>query len=222
MKAIAVALAIFFLAVPAFAERRVEVDINIDIDTDADTETAKPRSVSRSFPDVNVNLVGIVGKDFIDPPSVDQVFSSLRDGPGLLGIGWEVVIKRFGMGGSYLVLFQPDANDSWWLNWETQPFYASCHFLGGSARIDPFVDAGLGCAGRVYLGSRHIPGELLGISIYPFASAGLALNIDAFRIGAKISAVPWQGRLPATPIAGYEVGAFQAQFFAGVSLGKHR
>ncbi len=220
MKALAVSLAIFLLASSAFADRRITVDIDIDIDADDKARPAK--TAAKPLPDVNVNLVAIAGKDFIDPPTVDQVFSALRDSPGFLGIGWEVVIKRFGMGGNYLVLFEPDSNDSWWFSWETQPFYASCHLLGGSARIDPFVDAGLGCAGRVYLGPTYASGELLGISIYPFASAGLALNIDSFRIGAKISAIPWQGRLPATPIAGCEVGAFQAQLFAGVSLGNHR
>ncbi len=219
MKALAVSLAILFFASSAFADRRIEVDIDIDIDAD---EARPAKAAAKPLPDVNVNLVAVAGKDFIDPPSVDQVFSSLRDGPGLLGIGWEVVIKRFGMGGSYLVLFEPDSNDSWWFSWETQPFFASCHFLGGSARIDPFVDAGLGCAGKVYLGPAYIPGEKLGISIYPFASAGIALNLNAVRIGAKISAMPWQGRLPAAPIPGYEVGAFQAQVFAGVSLGNRR
>jgi hypothetical protein len=213
MKAIVFVAAVLCCIVPASADHRVDVDIDIDINNE--TPFFKPLN------DVNVNIVGIIGKDFVDAPTVEQVFSSLRDSVVLGGVGWEVVIRRFGLGGAYLVLFEPDENDSWWLNWETQPLFASCHLLGGGATIDPFIDAGFGCAGRVYLGPRYISGDRLGISIYPFAGAGLAFNFDSFRIGAKISAMPWQGRLPATAIPGYEVGAFQVQLFAGVSLGAH-
>jgi hypothetical protein len=221
MKAIAIVLAILCLAVPAFADdhHRGKIDVEVDVDVDIDAEQAAP--ARRALPDVNVNLVGVVGKDFIEPPSVDQAFSALRDGMSLGGIGWEVVIHRFGLGGTYLVHFEPDANDSWWLDWEVQPIFASYHFFGGGSRIDPFVDAGLGCAGRVYLGPVIISGDRLGISLYPFASAGLALNLDSFRIGAKLSFMPWQGRIPAAPIPGYEVGECQLQVLAGVSLGRH-
>lgn len=214
MKTKLLTLAVLFCAIPVFADRNIDIDINIDIDH-------TPQSFAH-LNDVNVNIIGVVGKDFIDAPTVDQVFSSLRDSPALGGIGWEVIIKSFGLGGAYLVLFEPDQNDSWWLNWETQPLFASCHLLGGGAVIDPFFDAGFGCAGRVYLGPQYISGDRLGISLYPFVSAGLAFNFDSFRIGAKLSAMPWQGRLPATSIPGYEVGAFQVQLFAGLSLGSHR
>jgi hypothetical protein len=225
MKAIALALAILCLAIPAFGHdhrRNVDVDIDIKIDGDAEAPARVVAPLFKALSDVHVNLVGVIGKDFIEPPTVDQAFSALRDGMSLGGIGWEVVIRRFGLGGTYLVHFEPDANDSWWLDWEVQPIFASCHLLGGGAQIDPFVDAGLGCAGRVYLGPAMISGERLGISLYPFASAGLALNLDTFRVGTKLSFMPWQGRIPATPIAGYEVGECQLQVFAGVNLGGHR
>jgi|GEM_PF-1543266 len=226
MKAIALVLAILCLAIPASAHdhHRGDVDIDIDIEVDGEAEVATPSVVPalKALSDVNVNIVGLLGKDFIEPPTVDQAFSALRDGMALGGVGWEVVIRRFGLGGTYLVHFEPDSNDSWWLDWETQPIFASYHILGGVAKIDPFVDAGLGCAGRVYLGPTVISSDRLGISLYPFASAGLALNLDTLRIGTKLSFMPWQGRIPATTIAGYEVGACQLQIFAGVNLGRHQ
>jgi hypothetical protein len=226
MKAIALALAILCLAIPAFGrdDHRSRVDVDIDIDVSGGSDFA-PRVVApflRALSEVNVNIVGVVGKDFIEPPTVDQAFSALREGMSLGGVGWEVVIRRFGLGGTYLVHFEPDASDSWWLDWEVQPIFASYHVLGGGAKIDPFVDAGLGCAGRVFLGPYAPGGDRLGISLYPFASAGLALNLDTFRVGAKLSFMPWQGRIPATSIAGYEVGECQLQILAGVNLGSHR
>jgi hypothetical protein len=225
MKAIALALSILCLAIPAFGhDRRGHVDLNVDINVDEGSRSFAPvfEQAAKALSEVHVNLVGIIGKDFIEPPTVDQAFSALSDDMALGGIGWEVVIRRFGLGGDYLVHFEPDSNDSWWLDWEVQPLFASYHLFGGGAKIDPFVDAGLGCAGRVYLGPAAIGSDRLGISLYPFAGAGLALNLDAFRIGTKLSYMPWQGRIPATPIPGYEVGECQFQVFAGVNLGDHR
>jgi hypothetical protein len=221
MKAIAIALAILCLAIPAFGhDRRGQVDVNVDINVDGGSRPFE--QAVKALSEVHVNLVGVIGKDFIEPPTVDQAFSALRDDMSLGGIGWEVVIRRFGLGGDYLVHFEPDSNDSWWLDWEVQPIFASYHLFGGGAKIDPFVDAGLGCAGRVYLGPANIGGDRLGLSLYPFAGAGLALNLDSLRIGTKINYMPWQGPIPATPIAGYEVGECQLQVFAGVNLGRHR
>jgi hypothetical protein len=225
MKAIALALAILCLAIPAFGhghDGRVEVDVDVEVNVPDPVPAPIFAPVIRAMSDVHVNLVGAVGKDFIEPPTVDQAFTALRQGMSIGGFGWEVVIHRFGLGGTYLVHFEPDSNDSWWLDWEVQPIFASYHLLGGGAKIDPFVDAGLGCAGRVYLGPVVISGARLGISLYPFASAGVALNLDSFRVGTKLSFMPWQGRIPATTIPGYEVGECQLQVFAGVNLGGHR
>jgi hypothetical protein len=223
MKAIALALSILCLAAPAFGhDRRGHVDVDVDISIGDGPFVPAFVRAARALSEVHVNLVGAIGKDFIEPPTVDQAFSALRDDMSLGGIGWEVVIKRFGLGGAYLVHFEPDSTDAWWLDWEVQPLFASYHVFGGGSTIDPFVDAGLGCAGRVYLGPGAVAGDRLGISLYPFASAGLALNLDAFRIGTKLSYTPWQGRIPAAPIPGYEVGSCQLQVFAGVNLGDHR
>ncbi len=192
MKAIAILLVLTSLAFPALAE-------------------------------ANVNLTASLSKDFIGSTSLDQAVTdavqALQTDQPFAGVGWEVVLNHFGLGGSYLVNFHDEIPGQWWLDWNSQAFYISYHLFGGRAFLDPFVDAGVGCAGRVFLGPEGNAADKLDLTLYPFVSGGAALNLGTFRAGAKLSWSPFQGGIPVTSIPMYPLGSCQVTAFVGVSLG---
>ncbi len=193
MKATVIAIALSCLALSLFGEARA--------------------------PRVRVDLGAVIGKDFIDRPTFDQAASALTAEDPLEGFGWEVLIGHIGIGGSYLVAFNKDSTSEWWLDWDGQAAYASYHVLGPRSFVDPFVDAGIGCAGRVYLGPGEASADRLLLTLYPFASAGAALDLNGLRVGAKLSYALNRSGIPATAIPEYPLGRFQASAFVGVSIG---
>jgi hypothetical protein len=128
-------------------------------------------------------------------------------------------MSHVGIGGAYAVDFHENPATTWWLDWEGQAIYASYHLLGSRSFIDPFVDAGLGCAGRVFLGPGSALEGKLALTIYPFVSAGAALILEGLRVGAKLSYAIDRSPIPATSIPIYPIGRFQATAFVGFSIG---
>ena len=171
-----------------------------------------------AFADGRVDLTAVISKDFEARPSWGQATSALQAQTPFGGFGWEVIFGHIGIGGSYAVDFHKDAASAWWLDWEGQAIYASYHLLGSKSLIDPFVDAGFGCAGRVFLGASPVSGEELALTLYPFASAGAALELGSLRVGAKLSYALWQSSIPVTDIPEYPLGRFQLSVFAGFSI----
>jgi hypothetical protein len=171
--------------------------------------------------ETRVDLTAVIGKDFIGSPSLDQAAEALAADQPLLGFGWDVVLGHIGLGGEYLIDFNEETKDAWTLDWQGQAIYASYHFLGARMPIDPFVDAGLGCAGRVFLGPAEATGDRLTLTLYPFASAGAALELQGLRVGAKLSYALDRSPVPVTSIPLYPLGRFQVSAFAGVSIGGH-
>lgn len=172
-----------------------------------------------AFADARVDLTAVISKDFAVSPSLDQAVGALQAQTPLGGFGWEVIFGHIGIGGSYAVDFHKDAPSAWWLDWESQALYASFHILGCKSFIDPFVDAGIGCAGRVFLGPSADAGSALALTIYPFVSAGAALELNGLRVGAKLSYALGQSAIPVTEIPEYPLGNFQLSAFAGFSIG---
>jgi hypothetical protein len=166
-----------------------------------------------------VDLTAVITKDFIDSPTFDQAARALDAQVPMVGFGWEVVMGHVGIGGSYAADFNQDVPSEWWVDWNGQGVYASYHIFGAGSFIDPFVDAGLGCAGRVFIGPEGNPADKLALTIYPFVSAGAALELSGLRLGAKVSYALNQSAVPATTIPGYPLGRFQVSAFAGLSLG---
>lgn len=171
-----------------------------------------------------VDIGATVSKDFLASPSLDQAARALGSGEPLVGFSWEVVMGHVGLGGSYAVDFNEPLPAEWRLDWNAQAIYASYHILGTRSFLDPFVDAGLGCAGRVYLGPKDSPtasstADKLALTVYPFVSAGAAIILDGFRLGAKLSYALDASGIPATSIPVYPLGRFQASAYAGLSLG---
>jgi hypothetical protein len=169
--------------------------------------------------ETRVDLSAVMGKDFISSPSFDQAVRALGNDKPFCGFGWQVVMDHVGIGGQYLVNFREEGPESWWLDWNGQAAYASYHLLGARSAVDPFVDAGIGCAGRVFLGPGEAEAPRLALSVYPFASAGASIGLESLRLGAKLSYSLGRMGIPATLIPDYPIGRFQLSILAGVSLG---
>jgi hypothetical protein len=169
-----------------------------------------------------VHLTTGLSADFLQGTSAGQIISTfgVGDQPLLWGFGWEVVPGRTGFGGDYQVSFFQDALSGWWLDWYAPALYLSFHPVGPNRFLDPFVEAGLGCAGRVFLG---MPGPALdrslSLALFPFVAAGLSLNLDGLLIGGKVVYTPYKAQIPVTSIPAYPLGTFQVTLTAGVSLG---
>ena len=174
-----------------------------------------------AFAETRVDVTAVISKDFMSSPSFNQAVSALGNDTTFGGIGWEVVMDHIGIGGQYLVDFHEDSPNGWWLDWNGQAAYASYHILGASSFIDPFVDLGVGSAGRVFLGPEATGASRLAISVFPFASAGASLDLQGFRLGAKLSCSLGHTAIPATSIPDYPLGRFQVSVFAGWSIGAH-
>jgi hypothetical protein len=175
-----------------------------------------------AFAETRVDVDAVIAKDFMSSPSFNQAVRALGDDGTFGGVGWEVVMDHIGIGGRYLVDFREETPNAWWLDWNGQAAYLSYHILGATSFVDPFVDAGIGSAGRVYLGPESTLAQRLAISVYPFASAGASLDLHGLRVGAKLSYVLGDMAIPATSIPDYPLGRFQAAAFVGWSFGALR
>jgi hypothetical protein len=172
-----------------------------------------------------VYLTGRAMADFLQPPSAQSVVQSLAgpDQPRFWGFGWEVIRRHVGFGGEYLVDFFQDSGTQWWLDWYGQPFFISFHVFDARSFIDPFIQLGVGCAGRVLLERWAAPAtENLFISIMPCLSAGLNLDLDGFLLGAKVTWAPFLTPPPATHFENVPLGTIQCTLTAGLALGRSR
>jgi hypothetical protein len=169
-----------------------------------------------------VRLTGNLSADILGSASASQSVSTFAVGsqPLFWGFGWEVILGKVGFGGDLGVSFFQDAGAQWWLDWFAPALFASYHPLGASSFLDPFVEVGVGCAGRVMMARypmRTPPG--LELSLFPFVAGGLNFNLDGFLLGAKVSYTPFVSPVPVTSIPGYPLGSLQVTLSAGVSLG---
>jgi hypothetical protein len=120
-----------------------------------------------------------------------------------------------------MVSFFRDASDQWWLDWYAPALSLSFHPVGANHFVDPFLQVGLGCAGRVPLRRMAMmtPGSELMISIFPYAAAGFNLNLDGVLLGLKAAYTPFSTPIPVTNIPGYPLGSLQISLSAGFSIG---
>ena len=179
-------------------------------------------------------------------PTRDAVRDSFADRSRLLhGLHWEIIHDRLGFGGHALVRFdrQPATTETylWSLDWDGDLFM-SAHLNGVGRFLDPFVELGLGSAGRVYLddredglwvqdehglwhyvtGGSQEPSGVQSMSLYPYLAAGLALDFRGLLVGTRVCYRPWNEPVPATQFATYDLAPFQVTVFWGVALGGHR
>ena len=110
------------------------------------------------------------------------------------GSYWEVLTGNLGFGMTYLAKFSrqesilAEIDYKWYLDWIGSADLRY-HFLKG-VPLDPFAEAGFGCAGRVEithygeydLGDERDP---LHLSLFGQVGCGLALRLDPVHVGAK-------------------------------------
>ena len=170
-----------------------------------------------------VHLTTDLSSDFLPgTPAQDMIATfAIADQPLLWGFGWEVIPGRMGFGGTYQVSFSRDTLAGWWLDWYAPAFFLSFHPLGAHRFLDPFLEAGIGCAGRVSLSRTPDPvaNRSVSLALFPFLAAGLSLNLDGLLLGGKITYTPYAAPIPAAAIPLYPLGTFQVTLTAGLSLG---
>ena len=142
------------------------------------------------------------------------------------GLYWEVVPGNFGFGMTYLGKFDretstlPGVDYHWHFNW-IGTFDFRYHFIKDRL-LDPFVEAGIGNAGRVDITS-YGPGlederDVLVISNFGQAGGGLAFNLKDFHVGAKVLVRFLNRPLPATQYEAYPMKNFNLSIFGGASF----
>jgi hypothetical protein len=170
-----------------------------------------------------VHLTTDLSADFLQGTSPRQIIATfaVADQPLLWGFGWEVIPGRVGFGGDYQVSFWQDSTSGWWLDWNAPALFLSFHPIGPNRFIDPFVEVGMGSAGRVFLSGVPAPAlnQSLYLALFPFVGGGLSFNLDGLLVGARVVYAPYKAKIPVTTIPLYEMGTFQVSLTAGVSLG---
>jgi hypothetical protein len=139
------------------------------------------------------------------------------------GLYWEVMPGNLGFGMTYLGKFDrqpgtvPGTDYQWHFNWiGTWDF--RYHFIKDSL-FDPFLEAGIGNAGRVDItgygpGQEDERDELI-ISNFGQAGGGLAFNLQEFNVGAKFLVRFLNKPLPATQYQAYPLKNFNLSIFGG-------
>lgn len=212
MKAVYLALALILgLSAPAVADIRSDIASALKMDYASNVAEAIHKNV-------RVDLGFVVNKDFTDRPTVDQAVAALQTDMPFAGFGWQVVVGHVGLGGNYFADFIEQSDRAWWLDWNAHAIYASFHLFEPRAFLDPYVSAGAGCSGQIYLGPSGDAGEGLAISIYPFVAAGAAVNVEHLRVGAELAYAPWSSAIPVTPIPEFPLGDFQVSIFVGFGI----
>jgi len=143
-----------------------------------------------------------------------------------LGVYWEVILNHLGFGMTYLGKFNRIEDNSeieWEFDW-IGSMDLRYHFTEDSF-LDPFVEFGIGCAGRVKLpccsnehASNYYDGELLMISIFFQAGGGIAVRLDRFHAGLKVLYRIMNEPVPVTAYEVYPLYKLESVLFAGVSF----
>jgi hypothetical protein len=169
-----------------------------------------------------VHLTTDLSADFLQGTPARQIISTftVADQPLLWGFGWEVIPGRTGFGGDYQVSFSQDASSGWWLDWYAPALYLSYHPVGVHRFLDPFMEVGMGCAGRVFISAlpEAVLSRSLYLALFPFVAGGISLNLDGLVAGAKVAYTPYKAQIPVTSIPVDPLGSFQVTLTAGVSL----
>lgn len=168
------------------------------------------------------------GVEFMNRPRYNTILKSFDDQANLMpGMYWEVIIDNLGFGMTYLTKFSrqesilPEINYKWYLDWIGSGDLRY-HFLRGFP-IDPFAEAGFGCAGRVEItdyGQYDLEGERdpLYLSLFGQVGGGLALRLDHLHVGAKALYRFYNQPPPATQFDVYPLKNFHFAFFGGLSF----
>ena len=168
-----------------------------------------------------VHVTGDVSANFLGGSTTQQIVNTfaIGDQPLFWGFGWEVILGTSGFGGDYMVSFFGDAGSQWWVDWYAPALFLSFHPIGPNHIVDPFLQVGIGSAGRVMLrGMSWTPSSDLMISIFPYVGGGLNFNLDGLLLGVKAMYTPFNAEIPVTNIPAYPLGTFQVTLSAGFAI----
>jgi hypothetical protein len=169
-----------------------------------------------------------VGAEMLDQPTLEAIREEFKDGTELLsGLYWEVLIDHLGFGMTYLLDFQRTASPYeqleylWTLDWVAS-FDLRYHFVRGFV-LDPFLEAGLGSAGRVDISPYEEHGlppveEPLELSLFGQVGGGLAFRLSGLHLGTRVLWRVFNEIPPATQFQPYPLKAFRFEVFGGVSF----
>jgi hypothetical protein len=169
-----------------------------------------------------------VGAELLDRPTFESIQQEFDEGTNLLsGLYWEVLRDHLGFGMTYLVDFQrldspyPEMEYLWFVDW-VGSFDLRYHFFEDFF-LDPFLEAGLGSAGRVDISSYEengLPGveDPLQLSVFGQVGGGLAFRLSGLHLGARLLYRAFNGVPPATEFQPYPLKGFRFDLFGGFSL----
>lgn len=169
-----------------------------------------------------------VGAEMLNRPTYESILEEFDEQANLLsGLYWEVLVDHVGFGMTYLADFQrlespyPDLQYLWYLDW-VGSLDLRYHFLRGFV-LDPFLEAGVGSAGRVDISAYEEYGlpaveDPLELSIFGQVGGGLALRLSGFHLGARLLWRVFNDVPPATQFQPYPLKSFRFDFFGGFSL----
>ena len=169
-----------------------------------------------------------VGAELLDRPTFESIQQEFDEGTNLLsGLYWEVLRDHLGFGMTYLVDFQrldspyPEMEYLWFVDW-VGSFDLRYHFFEDFF-LDPFLEAGLGSAGRVDISSYEengLPGveDPLQLSVFGQVGGGLAFRLSGLHLGARLLYRVFNNVPPATEFQPYPLKGFRFDLFGGFSL----
>jgi hypothetical protein len=169
-----------------------------------------------------------VGAELLNRPTLKSIRQEFDEGTNLLsGLYWEVLMGRLGLGMTYLVDFQkqaspyPELDYLWFVDW-VGSFDLRYHFVKDFL-LDPFLEAGLGSAGRADISSYEEHGlpaseNPLQLSLFAQVGGGLAFRLPGMHLGARLLWRPFNEIPPATQFQPYPLKNFRFDLFGGFSL----
>ena len=168
------------------------------------------------------------GVELLNQPRYDMILKEFDDQANLIpGFYWEVIPNNVGFGMTYLAKFSrqesvlPEINYEWYLDW-IGSWDFRYHFLRHFP-LDPFAEAGFGCAGRVDITNYGAYGlgeerDPLNLSLFGQVGGGLALRLQHLHVGAKALYRFYNQPPPATQFDVYPLKNFHFAFFGGLSF----
>jgi hypothetical protein len=169
-----------------------------------------------------------VGAELLNRPTFESIREQFDEGANLLsGLYWEVLLDHLGFGMTYLVDFQslaspyPQLDYLWFVDW-VGSFDLRYHFLEDFL-LDPFLEAGLGSAGRVDITCYEEHGlpeadSPLELSLFGQVGGGLAFRLSGLHLGARLLWRVFNEIPPATQFQPYPLKSFRFDLFGGFSL----
>ncbi|MEJ2664142.1 MAG: hypothetical protein P8107_08895 [Spirochaetia bacterium] len=152
----------------------------------------------------------------------EDFFDNITDTPVVFpGLYWEVILGHIGFGMTYLGRFEKTDTGhppTWAIDW-IGSFDFRYHFIT-EFLFDPFVEFGIGCAGRALINNYNADNVYgpLNLSMFFQAGGGVALRLDSFHVGIKLVYRVLNEPIPATDFDVYPLYKLQGSLFAGLSF----